>query len=101
MVWSLTWSPSSSADLDDIKEYHDVHAPGSTDAVILTIVSHVNRLRSMPFVGAIYRHRSNRPPIRETLAGNYRIFYRLIEAECRIEIVRIWHTSRGEPKSLN
>ena len=37
---------------------------------------------------------------REILCHRYRIFYRVQEANRRVEILTVWHGSRKEPKRL-
>jgi plasmid stabilization system protein ParE len=100
MVWQVIWSLLASADLDAIKAYLDANDPGAAESVIEPVLKQVAFLKSSPFIGAVVRDRP-RTPVRETQAGKYRIYYRVLEAEGQIEIMRIWHASRRDPRSLN
>ena len=61
------------------------------------ILEHVELLSRLPLIGPIYeRDRSRRT--REILCRNYRIFYRVDDAQRRVEILSVWHGARREPK---
>ena len=39
-----------------------------------------------------------RPELREIIFRSYRIIYRVMDSDRRIEVVRIWHAARGFPQ---
>ena len=68
----------------------------AAESLRLSVLDHVELLARFPFIGPPYeRDRTGRA--REIQCGVYRIFYRVNEAEKRVEILTVWHGSRSEP----
>ena len=98
--FEVTWMPAAKRNLREIREYLTRREPSAVDLVLDTISDLVATLPEWPHRGEIFR-RLNGVVIRETLAGNYRVFFRVDEDERLIEILRVWHTSRDEPDLFN
>jgi plasmid stabilization system protein ParE len=57
----------------------------------------VGLLARFPEIGPVYeREESGRT--REIVCRQYRVFYRLAEAEHRVEVLTVWHSARREPR---
>ena len=54
-------------------------------------------LGHMPYIGPIYE-RAESGRIREVICVPYRLFYRVSEDGNAVEILRLWHGARSEPR---
>jgi len=99
MAWKIAWAPLSVGDLEGIRRYWQPIEPDAGEIVLTAIVEHVSRLAFTPYLGAVYRTLRGQE-IRETQARDYRIFYRLRDAQTVVEILRVWHAAQQEPEKL-
>jgi plasmid stabilization system protein ParE len=60
-------------------------------------MAQMDKLQDFPEIGRQVPEQRN-PNIREVIVPPYRVIYRLRQQEKVAEIVRIWHSARGEPK---
>ena len=97
MEYAIVWTEPAVADLAHILTYLAERSPPGAERVRTAILDHVELLRRFPEVGPAYeRDRSGRT--REIVCHGYRIFYQVNESERRIEILKVWHGSRRDPR---
>lgn len=98
MDFQIAWTELAIADLRSVVEYVSTDNPEAAGILGEDVIAAVEVLRSFPFIGPSYP-RSSPGDVREILCRKwYRIFYRVIEDQSRVEILRIWHGARDEPK---
>jgi len=98
--FKLVWTPLARDDLRAIVTYIARDNPEAARRVGEQILKCVETLSSMPDMGRMLPERQD-PAIREIVRGNYRIVYRLRRDIRCIELWRIWHGARGEPRLPN
>jgi addiction module RelE/StbE family toxin len=96
MEYQIVWTQPALADVDAITDYIARRNPSAAEKMRATILEHVEILGTFPLIGPVYP-RDRRGLIREIVCKKYRIFYRVIEASKRVEILTVWHGSRQEP----
>ena len=92
--YKVIWSEGAQLDFRGILEYI-ADNPDATIRVGEMIMSRINQLINFPQMGS----RIPEEPIlemRQVVAGNYPVIYRVAEERCVIGFVRIWHGVRGE-----
>jgi toxin ParE1/3/4 len=99
MDFKIVWTEPALDDLRDICSFISTQDLNSSERVGEDILSHVELLEKFPFVGPIYP-RGSSGRVREIICRKYRIFYRVDEERKIIEILTIWHASRGKPSTL-
>lgn len=100
MDWEVVWTEPAVADLEQIVRTTAGHSPTAAEALNAELLESVEVLARFPLIGPTYeRDRTGRT--REILCRNYRIFYRALEEQQRIEILALWHSARREPKLPN
>jgi toxin ParE1/3/4 len=99
MDFKIVWTEPALNDLRDICLYIATKDLDSSERVGEDILSHVGLLEKFPFVGPTYPHGSS-GRVREIICRKYRIFYRVSEEQKTVEILTIWHASRGKPTAL-
>jgi toxin ParE1/3/4 len=100
MDFEIVWTEPASTDLEEIVKYIMEDSPQGAERVANAILEKVETLKTFPQLGAIYpRARDKR--VREVLSGKYRIFYRVLDNAGRVEVLRIWHGVRREPRFLS
>ena len=97
MGYKILWSKPAIDDLGEIGDYIAKNDPQAAMKVGRALLDHVMILETFPHVGTPFP-RHGHGPIREILCLNYRIFYRIQTKGQVVEIVRIWHGCRDEPK---
>lgn len=85
----LAWTPLALKDLADIRDYIQRDKTIAAKREAERIKKSVERLPRFPESG---RRLETVPLIREVIAGNYRIFYRILPR--RIAILRVYHGRR-------
>jgi len=99
MDFKIVWTEPALDDLRDICSYIATKDLDSSERVGEDILSHIEILEKFPFIGPKYpQGLSDR--VREILCRSYRIFYRVSEERKIVEILTIWHRSRGKPSTL-
>jgi plasmid stabilization system protein ParE len=91
-------SPLARADLDQIADHIALDNRHAADRLLEKLRSRFALLARQPFFGET---RSDlREDLRGTHIGNYAIYYRLVEDDARVEIVRVIHASRDTREML-
>ncbi len=96
MDWELVFSPTSIRDLADSVSYisrHDAEAAARVGDGIIEAAEVI--LSSQPFIGPVCPEYEG-AGVRYWLYRDYRIVYEVHEADRRVDILRIWHCSRGD-----
>ena len=96
MAFEQDWSHRASGDLKQIVDYHEAHDPDWTDTVVTAIMEKLDSLAANPFLSSIYKQ-TPWGEVREALAGSYRIFFRVNEADQLIRIEHIQHVRQQDP----
>jgi plasmid stabilization system protein ParE len=99
MDFKIVWTEPALDDLRDICSYIATKDLDSSERVGEDILSHIEILEKFPFIGPKYPQGSS-GRVREILCRNYRIFYRVGEERKIVEILTIWHGSRGKSSTL-
>jgi toxin ParE1/3/4 len=100
MDFKIVWTEPALDDLRDICLYIAAKDLDSSERIGEDILNHVGLLEKFPFVGPTYP-RGSSGRVREIICRNYRIFYRVSEELKNVEILTIWHASRGKPTTLS
>jgi toxin ParE1/3/4 len=97
MDFQVVWTEASFADLETVVRHVAEDDPAAAEKLRLELLESVKILSRFPYIGPQYeRDRTGRA--REILCRQYRIFYRVREAESRVEILTVWHGARREPR---
>ncbi len=97
MAISIVWSRTALSDIRDVVRYISNDSPARAESFALKIISDIELLASSPHMGrAVPEYHCS--SIREIIVRPYRVVYRLDEQSKSVEIVRIWHAARGEPR---
>ena len=97
MDFQIVWTEPALSDLEAVVRRVAADDAAAADRLRLELLGSVEVLRRFPYIGPAYeRDRTGRA--REILCHRYRIFYRIQEADSRVEILTIWHGSRREPR---
>jgi plasmid stabilization system protein ParE len=97
MDWEVVWTEPAVADLEQIVRQAASRSPTTAESLRTEFLESVEVLARFPLIGPAYeRDRTGRA--REILCRRYRIFYRVLEEQRRVEILTIWHSARREPK---
>jgi len=97
MVYQVVWSRTALRELCEIKNYIAADNPTPAEKVIREIEERVDLLQTMPFGFPTYAP-SLDENTRHTAVGHYRVFYRVQTDQRRVRILKIWHSSRREPR---
>jgi plasmid stabilization system protein ParE len=97
MDWDVTWTEPAVADLEQIVRAAAQHSPTAAESLRAELLGSVEVLARFPLIGPAYEQdRTGRT--RGILCRQYRIFYRAVEEQRRVEILTLWHSARREPK---
>ncbi|MBI3823377.1 MAG: type II toxin-antitoxin system RelE/ParE family toxin [Planctomycetes bacterium] len=100
MEYEIAWTDPAALQLEELRDYIAEDNPSAADRVVERILARVERLKWTPRMGIVYR-KTGKYPIRKIVSGKYRIFYRIIEDEQRVEILVVWHGARRDPDFEN
>jgi plasmid stabilization system protein ParE len=70
--------------------------PQAAECFGLALLDKLKVLQDHPHLGRIVPERAD-PNLREIVHQPYRIVYRVREHEQVVEVLRFWHSARGEP----
>ncbi len=87
----ILWAPLAIQDLIQIKDYIQKDNPSAAKQQAEKIRKSAEKLIRFPQSG---QKVSAIPGVRQVLAGNYYLFYRIQSS--RIEILRVYHTKRAK-----
>jgi plasmid stabilization system protein ParE len=97
MAFRIEWTEPALDDFEDITRYVSRISAESARRLGESILTHCAILANFPRIGPVFRP-SRRQQVYEILCGVYRIFYRVIDEQERVEILAIWHGSRHDPR---
>ena len=97
MVFQVIWSRTALRQLCEIKDYIAADNPTAANKIVQEIEERVDLLRTMPFGFPAYAPRLDENT-RHTVVGRYRIFYRVELDQHRVRVLKVWHSSRRDPK---
>jgi toxin ParE1/3/4 len=95
MDYKVVWTDPAIENLRSIFDHLSEDQPQNAHGVVTRILERVDTLATFPSAGDLFRKRGK---IRQVFSGVYRIFYRVLEAERRVEVLAVWHGSRRNPK---
>jgi plasmid stabilization system protein ParE len=95
MAYKIQFTKRFLADLAEISTYSDKHFPGGSEKALPSLVNHIELLASYPRLGSKASFNS---PLRILIHSPFKIYYKVIEPQQRIDILHIWHGSRRPPK---
>lgn len=96
MEYEIVWSEPAGLQLQEVHDYIAADNPAAATRVVSAIISRVDQLAATPRLGVVF-HKGGKYPIRKIISGKYRIFFRIVEEEKRVEILLIWHGARRDP----
>ena len=96
MGFQVILAPRAIRDLETIVRYIAVDNPSAAQRFGQALISKAKAAEQFPESGRVVPEFQT-ASIRELLHGSYRIVYRENSAAQTIEIVRFWHSARGEP----
>jgi len=96
MGYQIALSPSARRDLRDIVRYISLDSREKAVAFGRFLISSTKRLSDFPEMGRVVPEFKD-PSIREIVVRAYRVIYRVDHADCRVDVARFWHASRGAP----
>jgi toxin ParE1/3/4 len=97
LKYSVRFSPFAKEDKKDIKTYLSKFYPETPHRFIASLKEHINNLKNNPY---IYPEYPENTEYRRMLVGNYIVFYKINDAEKRIDIYRILRATWDLPKYL-
>lgn len=97
MAYRLIWAPSARLDLRELASYIAESRPKASASFVKNVFHMVEHLSDFPKSGRTVPE-FNDPNIREVIRRPCRIVYRVKPEERIVEIVRVWHASRGIPQ---
>jgi len=97
MGYQIALSPSARQDLRDIVRFISLDSPQRAITFGQFLVTNTKRLAEFPELGRVVPE-FDLPEIREIVVRSYRVIYRVDHADCRIDVIRFWHSARGTPE---
>jgi plasmid stabilization system protein ParE len=86
------------ADLEEVLAYSWAHFPATAERFGTALMSHVELLGSLPYIGGLVEGRSG---VRQLVHTPILIYYRVTEGPKFFEILHFWHGSRKYPNLMN
>ena len=93
----ILWTPQAIEDLEAIRDYVARDSEHYAALLAERLFSSVDHLAAFPEAGRIVPE-FQRPELRETILGSYRVVYRL-RAD-RVEVLTVFHGARLFPKTF-
>jgi plasmid stabilization system protein ParE len=97
MDFKVVWTRTAREDLRELVEFISRDKPSAALNLGNAILSDVDQLQRFPLMGRAVPERDE-PTIREIIHRPCRIVYRVREDRKLVEVLRVWHAARGEPK---
>jgi addiction module RelE/StbE family toxin len=97
MDYSLVFSPLAKKDLYEIVRFISSDNPIKALSFAQFLISKAKQLPQFPEMGRVVPE-FQQVQIREIIVRSYRIVYRVNHSKTQIQLIRIWHASRGLPK---
>ncbi len=95
MGCQIIFSPQAIADLESVVRYIASDNPEAAVRVGNALIDRVAILETFPLIGSPYPRRRG---VRKLVSRPYLIFYRPRLAENCVDVLRYWHSARGEPE---
>jgi toxin ParE1/3/4 len=93
----IIWTPRASEDLIRLLEYMDRQSVTGANRFRAECDSMLDRISELPHIGTLYLRRPG-IEVREVFVSPYRIFYHEMPELTAIEILRLLHAKRKDPK---
>lgn len=90
-------APRAKADLDEIWLYISVDRPQAADRMLTRFQATFELLASQPHLGELHRELRN---CRAFPVASYVVYYRVLELDADVEIVRVLHGARDVDQTL-
>lgn len=90
MSRAIFWTPLALKDLVEIRDFIQRDKPSAAKQEAKRIRKIVERLSQFPNSG---RQVETIPTVREVIAGNYHVYYRILPSQ--VEILRVYHGKRA------
>lgn len=97
MDYQVALSFSARSDLLDIVRYISFDTPQNAVSFGRFLVSKVRLLGRFPEMGRIV-HKFNDTTIRKIVVRSYRVIYRVGHIHQKVDVIRFWHGTRGNPR---
>jgi toxin ParE1/3/4 len=96
MAFKIIWSEPALDDLASLTGFIAQDNPPTAERIGCAILDKIKYLAGHPLPGRRVPE-IRRGDIHELIKRPYRIIYRVNEQTKSVEIIRIWHSARGEP----
>jgi plasmid stabilization system protein ParE len=96
MAAEVRWTKRSRRQFNQVLSYLARREPDAVGTVSDAITSQVERLADHAYLGSVFR-RTRRGEVRETLAVNYRIFFRVERKGAVVRVLCLCHARRQDP----
>lgn len=96
MAYQIMWTDPANQDLEDIVRYLAAQNPQAAEAFARNLWEKVDLLATQPYMGEVFPA-PDQALRRQILIRPYRVFYRVVDAIHRIEILHVRHSARAEP----
>ena len=97
MAVRIIWSPLARKDLKEVGAHIRKHNPSAAKTFLWSLNEKVELLVDFPELGRVVAEEED-PTVREVIYRSYRIVYLYASANKTIQIIRVWHSARGEPE---
>jgi plasmid stabilization system protein ParE len=98
MGCKIIFAPQAIADLSEIVRYIAKDDPETAVRIGDALIDRAAILGNFPFLGSPF---PKRPGVRKLVSRPYLIFYRAFPEQGRVDILRYWHSGRGEPPVMD
>jgi plasmid stabilization system protein ParE len=95
--FALAWTEPAVADLEAAVRQAARRGQQAGEAFSTELLEAVGTLARFPWIGPAYE-KDRTGQTREIAFRQYRIFYRVIEADKRVEVLAVYHSSRQGPR---
>jgi toxin ParE1/3/4 len=95
MAYQIIVTAKAERDLENIRDFIARDNPDAADTFCAELVREAKALRTFPHRAGTF---AKRPNIRKIPYQSYLIFYKTIEKNQTIEILRFWHSARDQDR---
>ncbi len=88
MKYRVKWLPDAKHNLDEARKYLEQFTPPAYKRIFGKIKNNIELVRVHPYMYEAYKRRGK---YRRMVVEDYIVFYRVLELEREIEVVRILH----------
>lgn len=88
-------------DLSAIFEIIATHSPGNASAFIARILADIELLAAFPIRPVVPDQPPSSHPVRKVSVDRYNVYYRVMESERVVRVVRVVHGARQQPSQFN